>query len=345
MDPQEAARKAKAKAEAAQAKADKLTEASAHQSKRAFDAYGRFAGGQPLLSGHHSYRSARRAKNRADAASDRAIDTYKAAQQAQRDAKWAKAKADARSEIADTIATQSRPWQPSDFQVGDIVTVRVFETSTSTYRVKRVNKKTLTLDGGGGGWDDPKREYDRVLSRTRDGHTITNPEQETDTPMTNSTETATIHNPTSLSDYDWLEFVALVWKVRNEGSYRYAVENWPPQFESPQMQAIAADDGKLLDFYRDNLEKVHAWADTVGGERAVDLHNDHIDEARQRERDACLWGVRCTDGYVVHEPSEEERDAFVARLLADTYPKKRVPAVLLHRNVPGGEWTESPLKA
>lgn len=162
-------------AEAAQRKADKLTAEAKQRGERAFDMYGRFAGGQPLLPGHHSYRSARRAKNRADAASDRAIDVYKAAERAQAEAKWAKAKADAQTEIADTVATRARPWEPSDFQVGDIVTVRTFQTSTDAYRVKRVNKKTLTLDGGGGGWDDPKREYDRVLSRTRDGVTITNP--------------------------------------------------------------------------------------------------------------------------------------------------------------------------
>lgn len=178
MDAQEAARKAKQKAEAAQQKADKLTGEAKQRAERAFGMYGRFAGGQPLLSGHHSYRSARRAKNRADAASDRAVDAYKAAERAQAEAKWAKADADARTEIADTVATRSRPWEPADFQVGDIVTVRTFQTSTDTYRVKRVNKKTLTLDGGGGGWDDPKREYDRILSRTRDGITITNPDQE-----------------------------------------------------------------------------------------------------------------------------------------------------------------------
>lgn len=181
MDEQEAARTAQARAEQAQTKADKLTAESEQRSKRAFDMYGRFAGGQPLLTGHHSYRSARRAKNRADAASDRAIDAYKAAERAQREAKWAKAKAEARIEIADMVATRARPWESTDFQVGDIVTVRTFETSTDTYRVKRVNKKTLTLDGGGGGWDDPKRTYDRVLSRTRDGITITNPEQENTT--------------------------------------------------------------------------------------------------------------------------------------------------------------------
>ncbi|MEW2266919.1 DUF3560 domain-containing protein [Streptomyces sp. NPDC047868] len=178
MDEQESARTAQERAEQAQKKADKATADSEQRSKRAFDMYGRFAGGQPLLPGHHSYRSARRDKNRADAASERAIDAYKAAERAKAEAKWAKAKADARTKIADTVATRSRPWQPTDFQVGDIVTVRVFETSTDTYRVKRVNKKTLTLDGGGGGWDDPKRQYDRVLSRTRAGITITNPDQE-----------------------------------------------------------------------------------------------------------------------------------------------------------------------
>lgn len=168
------------KAERLQQQADALTAKAEGMSERAFDMYGRFAGGQPLLPGHHSYRSARRAKNRADAASDRAIDAYKEAQKAQAHAKHAKAKADAQAEIINITSTRSRPWEPSDFHVGDIVTVRTFQTSQDTYRVKRVNKKTLTLDGGGGGWDDPKREYERVLSRTRDGITITNPAEAED---------------------------------------------------------------------------------------------------------------------------------------------------------------------
>ncbi|MCX4911872.1 hypothetical protein [Streptomyces sp. NBC_00878] len=163
--------------------------------------------------------------------------------------------------------------------------------------------------------------------------------------MSNSTDTTSIHNPTDLSDYDWLELVALVWKVRNEGSYSYAVENWPPEFESADMQAIAGVPARLRAIYGEHRPKVDSWWDAVGGERAVDLHNDHIDESRQRQKDACLWGVRCTDGYIVHEPTEQDRDEFVARLLADTYPNRRVPAVLLHRDTPGGEWTESPLKS
>lgn len=169
------AKQAQKRAEELAARAEALAARSDRLSETAFGMYGRFAGGQPLLVGHHSYRSALRDRRRADAASDRAIDAFKAAQEAEQQAKRAKADADARTEIADTIATRTRPWQPSDFQAGDIVTVRTFETCTDTYRVKRVNKKTLTLDGGGGGWDDPKREYDRVLSRTRDGVTVTNP--------------------------------------------------------------------------------------------------------------------------------------------------------------------------
>lgn len=158
-----------------QQRADALTKKAEAMSERAFDMYGRFAGGQPLLSGHHSYRGALRDKKRADAASDRALDAYKEAQRAQATAKHAKVKADAQAAILDITSTRARPWQPSDFRVGDIVTVRTFQTEQDTYQVKRVNKKTLTLDGGGGGWDDPKREYDRVLSRTRDGITTTSP--------------------------------------------------------------------------------------------------------------------------------------------------------------------------
>ncbi|MFE4915878.1 DUF3560 domain-containing protein [Streptomyces sp. NPDC056652] len=164
------------KAERLQRRADRLTEIADQASERAHAMYGRFAGAQPLLHGHHSYRSARRTRDRADAASERAIDAFKAAERAQQQARSAQGHADAKDKITAMTSARSRPWEPGDFRVGDVVTVRVFETSTSTYRVKRV--KTLTLDGGGGGWDDPKREYDRVLSRTRDGITITDPEQE-----------------------------------------------------------------------------------------------------------------------------------------------------------------------
>ncbi len=163
------------RADRLQDQADRLTADAEQRRERADGMFGRFAGGQPLLVGHHSYRSARRTKDRAHAADDRALAAYTEAQRAQARAKSAEAKADAKDAVVAIEATRSRPWQRSDFQVGDIVTVRTFETHQDVYRVKRVNAKSLTLDGGGGGMDDPKRPYDRVLSRTRDGVTITDP--------------------------------------------------------------------------------------------------------------------------------------------------------------------------
>lgn len=157
-----------------QQRADDLKARADRLSESASGMYGRFAGGQPLLVGHHSYRSAIRDRGRADNATRRAIEAGEEAKRAQRKADQAKDVAD----LAAVEATQSRPWQRSDFQPGDIVKVRDFRRDmalTSSYRVKRANAKTLTLDGGGGGWDDPKRGYDRVLSRTRGGVTVTNP--------------------------------------------------------------------------------------------------------------------------------------------------------------------------
>lgn len=157
-----------------QREADMLKATADQMSERASGMYGRFEGGQPLLVGHHSYRSAVRDRDRADNATRRAIEKRQEADRAQQKAAQAKDVAG----LAAIGAERSRPWQRSDFRPGDIVKVRDFRRDlaiTSTYRVKRANAKTLTLDGGGGGWDDPKREYDRVLSRTRDGVTITNP--------------------------------------------------------------------------------------------------------------------------------------------------------------------------
>lgn len=157
-----------------QREADRLKATADQMSERASGMYGRFVGGQPLLVGHHSYRSAVRDRDRADNATRRAIEKRQEADRAQQKAAQAKDVAG----LAAIEAARSRPWQRSDFRPGDIVKVRDFRRDlaiTSTYRVKRANAKTLTLDGGGGGWDDPKREYDRVLSRTRDGVTITNP--------------------------------------------------------------------------------------------------------------------------------------------------------------------------
>ncbi len=150
-----------------------------------------------------------------------------------------------------------------------------------------------------------------------------------------------IQNPTALSDYDWLEFVSFVWKVENEG-YEYAAEHYAPEFEDT---GLPVDGDDLRDLYHRYYDAVETWAETIGYGEAVDLHNDHVDETRRRADDACLWGVRCTDGFVNHQPSEESANRTVADLLANAGKGWRVPAALLQRTVPGGEWTETAIAA
>lgn len=161
-----------------------------------------------------------------------------------------------------------------------------------------------------------------------------------------------IHNPADvrnpladLSDYDFLEFVSFVWKVKGEGSYSYAEENYGPRFDAPTMQAIADDSQQLKAFYRANLKAVSSWWDTVGGEAACDLQNDHVDEAWKRREDAMLFGIRCTDGHVITCDTAEYRDQLVATMVAEQQRPgtRREPAVLLHRDAPGGAWTETPV--
>lgn len=150
-----------------------------------------------------------------------------------------------------------------------------------------------------------------------------------------------IHNPTAWSDFDFLEFEAFVSKVENEG-FTYAAENYGPNFESPELRAIADDLGLLRTLYVENEAKVDAWYTAVGGERACDLHNDHVDEERQRREDARLFGIRCTDGYVITYGTQQERDESDAFLRANQGGRAayRMPEVLLRRDVPGGEWTD-----
>lgn len=149
-----------------------------------------------------------------------------------------------------------------------------------------------------------------------------------------------IQNPTTWSDFDFLEFEAFVSKVENEG-FSYAAENYGPNFEAPELQAIASDLGQLRTLYIENEAKVDDWYAAVGGERACDLHNAHVDEERRRREDARLFGIRCTDGFVITSESEEGRDRTAAYLLAQADKQGlRRAAVLLRRDEPGGEWTE-----
>lgn len=151
-----------------------------------------------------------------------------------------------------------------------------------------------------------------------------------------------MQNPTGLSDYDFLEFECFVSKVENEG-FQYAWENYSPRFETAELNERASTWQGMRALYREYEPAVTAWYKTVGARRACDLHNAHVDEERKRRNDACLWGVRCEDGYVIHEHSREDRDQLVAQMLEGQGNGWRTPVALLSRAVPGGEWTEEPL--
>lgn len=153
------------------------------------------------------------------------------------------------------------------------------------------------------------------------------------------TTTPSIQNPTDWSDYDFLAFVSFVWKVEREG-FTYAAENYGPKFETPALQAAANDLRALRTLFREHGSKVDAWSEAVGGKQACDLHNDHVDEERKREVDACLFGVRCTDGFVIHYATEEYRDQQVAYLQANAGKGYRIPVAVLSRTEAGGIWTQ-----
>lgn len=155
-----------------------------------------------------------------------------------------------------------------------------------------------------------------------------------------SDTTTDIQNPTDWSDYDFLEFECFVSKVGHEG-FLYAAENYGPEFEDPQLNAVAEDLSALRAFYREHLPKVEAWYETVGMERACDIHNDHVDEAWQRRDDACLFGIRCDDGYIITCDTQDYRDSLWAQMQEEAGKShRRIPSALLAREVPGGEWTE-----
>jgi hypothetical protein len=106
----------------AQRRADALAVKADRMEQAASGMYGRFAGGQPLLVGHHSYRSALRDRNRADNTTRRAIEAREGAKRAQGKAN----KAAAVAALETVEATRSRAWERSDFRPGDVVEVRDF---------------------------------------------------------------------------------------------------------------------------------------------------------------------------------------------------------------------------
>ncbi|GHJ34278.1 hypothetical protein TPA0910_87110 [Streptomyces hygroscopicus subsp. sporocinereus] len=142
-----------------------------------------------------------------------------------------------------------------------------------------------------------------------------------------------------MSRYDFLEFEAFASKVDREG-YSYAVENYGPEFESEALRRTADDSQALRALYRQHRPLVDAWWAEAGAAVACDLHNAHVDEARQRKEDARLWGISCTDGYVITCDTQEYRDHWAADMRETHREGWRMPAALLSRTVPGGEWTE-----
>jgi len=147
--------------------------------------------------------------------------------------------------------------------------------------------------------------------------------------------------PTAFTEFDWLELVAFDSKVNREG-FTYAAAEYAPRFEHPAMQAVVADRYQLKFLYDRQKPAIDAWWDTEG-DNAVDLINAHVDESDRREQDARLWGIRCTDGYVITCGTREYRDQLAGRMVAEQQrPSRREPAALLQRFVPGGDWNETP---
>lgn len=134
--------------------------------------------------------------------------------------------------------------------------------------------------------------------------------------------------PETLSDYDLLELVAFGSKVEHEG-YSYAASDYPPRFEFNNLQLL--DRATLGAVWSRHRASVDLWWETHPGD-GVDLHNAHIDAARERIDGQRLWGARYDHGAVSACDSERE-----ARFLVFN-PSWRA-AQLLRRDEPGGEWT------
>lgn len=157
-----------------------------------------------------------------------------------------------------------------------------------------------------------------------------------------------IQNPTSMSDYDWMEFVGFAWKVESEG-YEYAAENYSPKFEDAALQELAHDETKLRALYRGHVNKVETWAEAVGWKQSGALYDAHLLEEKQRRENHLLWAVHPGGDWDYAPYSDafatrEDVDKWLAgreRLVAD-HGWKPFTGRILHRDVPGGEWTEVP---
>lgn len=161
--------------------------------------------------------------------------------------------------------------------------------------------------------------------------------------MPNKTD---VKNPTTMSDYDWLEFVGFTWKVENEG-YEYAAENCSPKFETEELKAAAGSTSGLRALYQEHVAKVEPWADALGYKEVDRVWTAHLQEQKERREAHLLWAVHpggdwdCaaySDAFATREDVDRWIDQ--QQELVEKYGWKPWQGRILHREVPGGEWTE-----
>ena len=156
--------------------------------------------------------------------------------------------------------------------------------------------------------------------------------------------------PEGFSLYDWLEFLGFIWKIENEG-YEYAAENYAPKFESQALNAIVLDDDPrpLKNLYREHDQALRSWQDAVGWEEVDCLWTAHLREEKERREAHLLWAIHpggdwnyyaYTDAFETREAAQSYIDR--SHRLAETNPNvRRCDWRILHRDQPGGDWTEA----
>lgn len=137
----------------------------------------------------------------------------------------------------------------------------------------------------------------------------------------------------AISDYDLMVLVSFETKAEWEGDERYTYENWPPEFETAELNERAATYSGFMQILRENAAALTTWND-AHTEDCVDLINAHRDEERRRAEHACLWGVRRGDGAVFPQRTREMAEWFLR-------PSPReFSFTLLHREAAGGEFVD-----
>ena len=138
----------------------------------------------------------------------------------------------------------------------------------------------------------------------------------------------------TISDYDLMVLVSFETKAEWEGDEHYTYENWPPEFETADLNERAGTYGGFMEILRENADALTAWND-AHTEDACDLINAHRDEEKRRAEHAMLWAVRRGFDQAVFP----QRTAAMA--LWFFRPDGIYTWTLLRRDEPGGEWVET----